>query len=373
MFRFLHTGDWHIGKGFGRFPAEVGSVLRQARLDAIDTLASAARTGGASVVLIAGDVFDSPGLADAVLLKLMARLQAHTGLRWFIIPGNHDPATPAGLWDRLARLDIPANVHVCRQAAPIELADGVVLLPSPLSSKAVTADPTAWMSDAGTAPGTIRIGLAHGATQGFGSEATASVPISPTRARDAGLDYLALGDWHGCKEIAPSTWYAGTPEPDSYQDNDPGHALLVTIPGSGASPTVQRCRTAAMTWLSRALTVSNAGDLDPVLAALTAAPDGIRILLELSLQGEVTLADDAALREFAARHIAPRIFHLATRFDGLRLAPASNDIEELPDAALRSIAADLVTATRSSGPQADVAGLALRRLYRFARDVGGAA
>ncbi len=40
---------------------------------------------------------------------------------------------------------------------------------------------------------------------------------------------MALGDWHGRKQIGPRTWYSGTPEPDAFQDNDPGHALIVAL------------------------------------------------------------------------------------------------------------------------------------------------
>ena len=42
-FTFVHTADWQIGKTFGAFPEEKASVLRHARLDAIDRIAEAAR------------------------------------------------------------------------------------------------------------------------------------------------------------------------------------------------------------------------------------------------------------------------------------------------------------------------------------------
>ena len=54
------------------------------------------------------------------------------------------------------------------------------------------------------------------------------------RAAAARLDYLALGDWHGTLEIAPRTWYAGTPEPDRFRANDAGNVLLVELDEPGA-------------------------------------------------------------------------------------------------------------------------------------------
>ena len=66
-----------------------------------------------------------------------------------------------------------------------------------------------------TPDGAIRLG--HGAVMDFsGGEGTAGI-IPPDRARLSGLAYLALGDWHGCLQIGPATWYSGTPEADSFK------------------------------------------------------------------------------------------------------------------------------------------------------------
>lgn len=368
IFRFLHTADWHIGKPFGRFPEERAGVLRRARLSAIDRLAAAARDSSAKVVLVAGDIYDGPGLADRDLLELMGRLATHRDLSWYLIPGNHDPATPGGIWDRLTRLGLPDNVHVCRDPKPIEIASGITLLPSPLAAKAVTADPTAWMATAATTEGAIRIGLAHGSTQGFGSDNQASVNIAPARARDAGLSYLALGDWHGTREVAPSTWYSGTPEPDSYQDNDPGNALLVTVSGPGAPALVERRRTAEMTWRSHHLTIRSPDDLATVVRELTSAgAAAASLLLDLTLEGEVALADDAAIREKIEREIDPRVFHLRTDLEHLSVAPHTDDLASLTDPILQQIAEELSAAAQTTGAGAAVAAHALRRLYQTAR------
>jgi len=51
--------------------------------------------------------------------------------------------------------------------------------------------------------------------------------------------YLALGDWHSCKGSGSATWYAGTPEPDDF-DQDSGAVLIVELRGPGVAPTVER-------------------------------------------------------------------------------------------------------------------------------------
>lgn len=57
--RLLHSSDLHLGRsGFGGAPPEKAALLAEARLDALDRLAAAARAAGAPRVLVAGDVFD---------------------------------------------------------------------------------------------------------------------------------------------------------------------------------------------------------------------------------------------------------------------------------------------------------------------------
>ena len=41
----------------------------------------------------------------------------------------------------------------------------------------------------------------------------------------AGLDYLALGDWHRTLSVNARTWYAGTPEADRFNSQEQGQVL----------------------------------------------------------------------------------------------------------------------------------------------------
>ena len=95
------------------------------------------------------------------------------------------------------------------------------------------------MDDVNLPEGLIRVGLAHGTVRGFGSD-DKDVPnfIAPDRPARAGLSYLALGDWHGQKEINDRCWYSGTPEVDAFDVIDGGQALLVHIEGPRAVPAV---------------------------------------------------------------------------------------------------------------------------------------
>ncbi|MFP5298526.1 MAG: exonuclease SbcCD subunit D, partial [Actinomycetota bacterium] len=83
--RFLHTGDWHVGKslvGLSRAP-EQEAVL--------DEIVEIARKHEVDATLVAGDLFDSTAPspeAERIVYKALLGL-AETGAV-VVVPGNHD-------------------------------------------------------------------------------------------------------------------------------------------------------------------------------------------------------------------------------------------------------------------------------------------
>ena len=134
-FNFIHTADWQLGKPFANFPPDLAGELSAARFSAIKRIAAIAAAHGARHVLVAGDVFDAEDLPNATLRRALERMADHARVQWLLLPGNHDPARPGGVWDRIQRFGVPANITVITAEAPVAMADGVVLLPAPLTSK----------------------------------------------------------------------------------------------------------------------------------------------------------------------------------------------------------------------------------------------
>ncbi|HEY8248429.1 MAG TPA: DNA repair exonuclease [Hyphomicrobium sp.] len=362
---FLHTADWQIGKRFGSFPGDKPAVLRDQRLQAVDRLANAATAEGCSAVLVAGDVFDAETVPVALSGQLMARLRAYPTLTWHLLPGNHDPARSGGVWGALVGA-LPANVHVHLEAKPVEMAAGVVLLPAPLMSKRTSSDPTAWMDGAALPAGALRIGLAHGSVQGFGSAGDANVPIDPARVKSSGLAYLALGDWHGTTRVSDRAWYSGTPEPDGFRDNDPGNALIVRLDGA-AAPKVERVPTAHFTWLRREQKVDGAASLTPIEAEIARlGSNAARTLLALQLTGTAALIELVRIEERLSK-LAPQLFHLAPDLSGVSAYADAADLEALNSPVLSDIAQRLKATAEQGGAEAAVANRALRRLFALAR------
>lgn len=366
--RFIHTADWQLGKPFHNIPGDAGAHLREARFEAVRCLARLAREHAAEAVLVAGDVFDQNQVTDRTIMQAVAAMRDFAG-PWVLLPGNHDPALAESVWSRLGRLGAPANLQVAATPEPIGLADNrLIVLPAPLTERRTFDDLTAWMDEAETPAAALRIGLAHGSVVGRLPElADAQNPIAPDRAASARLDYLALGDWHGTVEIAPRTWYAGTPEPDRFKDNQSGQALLVEIDRPGSPPRVTPLPTACYAWQELTVDLTAAADeneavarIDRVLAS-NRRPE--RRIVQLCLTGAVDLAVRAAV-EAAVERWRGELCHLEVR-DGLLAEPSERDLVSLGDAPVVGQAArELLALSRSGEAEARaVASLALRLLY----------
>jgi DNA repair exonuclease SbcCD nuclease subunit len=368
MFRLIHTADWHIGKSFGGLPPDKQGVLRDARLTAVDRIAETARKSGAAHILVAGDVFDSGSLPARQVSHLLERLRAQAGLAWHLLPGNHDADRPGGLYDRLTRTGLPDNVHVCRAAEVLTLAPGVALLPAPAKMQASSGDPTAWMASAVTPPGTLRIGLAHGSVRDFGSSSEATARIVPERAREAGLAYLALGDWHGTKEVAPAVWYSGTPEPDRYLDNAAGQVLSVVLGGNRSGLDVKAIPTGRFAWYAASLTPRSADEIGAFERTLAETVGGLdRLLARIDVKGQVPLAAHAAVLARLFR-LEEQLFHLELDRDAFTVLPDGDDLTALGKGNDLERAARRLMALRDDTSSGAAARRALEILFRLAAE-----
>jgi DNA repair exonuclease SbcCD nuclease subunit len=295
MPRFLHTADWQMGRHYRRFDAEDATALAEARFTAIERLARLACDDRCDAVLVAGDIFDSQTVLDRTIRRVFNAMAGFTG-PWVLLPGNHDAALAESVWHRALRLQaVPGNVHLALEPGVLELAEqGIAVLAAPLTQRHTYDDLTAAFDTLASPPGMLRVGLAHGSVQGILAEDIDSTnPIAQDRACRARLDYLALGDWHGMKQVDARTWYSGTPEPERFRNNEAGCALVVEIAGPGAEPEVTPHRTGQYQWLQWHADLAVATDLDELLRKLDAAPENA--VLDLSVSGEITLDGEARL------------------------------------------------------------------------------
>jgi len=361
LISLLHTADWQIGRVFSQFEPDDAAALFEARFKVVESLAVVAAERRVDAVIVAGDVFDAQTVADKTIRRLFNAMQAFTG-DWVLMPGNHDAALSESIWTRAHRLGaIPANVTCCLEPKPLSVAGKFTLLPAPLNQRHTFVDLTEWFATAPSVDGHIRVGLAHGCVQGILSDDIDSAnPIAANRARDAGLDYLALGDWHGTKRVDDRTWYSGTPESDRFKANDSGQALLVSIEESGATPNVEAVRTGMFAWQQLEARLSVATDVDELVAKLMSMSSSS--VLRVSVNGACDLTGHRSL--IAALETArARVRAFVMDVGNLLLEPTEEDIQAMH---ADGFVGEVLMALRSeqSGADGEVARDALLTLSR---------
>ena len=341
MARILHTADWQIGRQYSRFEVEDAVVLAAARTSTVEKIAALAAVENVDAVLVAGDVFDAQGVSELTIRRLFNATSAFTG-PWIMLPGNHDAALAESVWDRAERIGaIPANVHVIKEPGVLVLEEqGIAVLGAPLTQRQTYDDLTAWFDSAQTPAGLLRVGLAHGSVQGLLHEDVDSHnPIAADRAATAHLDYLALGDWHGFKQVDQRTVYSGTPEPDRFKDNGAGQVVLVDLPASGEPPVLSSRQVGQFTWLQWSAQLEVASDLDVLIERLQELePNSV---LSLKVSGQTDLAGQARLQRALAVAQA-RCRSVDCDVKDLRLEPTDEDIAALSaDGYLGDVIAEL--------------------------------
>ena len=332
--KFIHSADWQLGARFSQF-GEKGAALREARLTTLQRTLEHARTQSVDAFLIAGDLFEDNQVGDDLVRRVVDLFSSHASLPIFLLPGNHDPFTgPDCVWQRAAFAKAGANVRVLRQADVVDLG-GAFLVASPLHQKKSTVDPSLKLAElAKDLPrDAITIGMTHGALAIEGKHQANDFPIALNAASRAGLDYLAIGHWHG--------WLAdlddgrivmpGTPEPEAFHHEQCGVVAVVEISASGAKPRVSALPVATLKWrefaldlltpdASRATVEQQIGELTPassvVRVRLTGSSSPVviaqtRLWLERTLQpflasqiadGSTIALSEMELRDLEGRH-----------------------------------------------------------------------
>ena len=382
--KFIHTADWQIGKGYARIEDEdKRAAARKQRIEAIRRIGDLAREHAVAFVVVAGDLFDSPSVSKGTVSAALGAIGS-IDVPVIAIPGNHDHGGPGGLWQQefflRQRDELAGNLVVLQEAEPLD-AEGVAFFPCPLLRRSEPNDTTAWLRDPavlesyGDSP---RIVIAHGSTTDFSGDADAedeSAPITYidlARLPEDAVDYIALGDWHGTKQVGSKAWYSGTPEPDRFPkggDYDPGNALLVDVE-RGRPPVVARLRTSAFAWHN----VSFLFDGEDAVARLETRLGelcGMRTdsdFVHLDLRGSLGIAGRQALEQLLDTYRS-RLLRLKLS-DSVSLAPTEQEILALTrraDDPITSLVAQRLVEMTQSPADAELARAALLELHAALR------
>ncbi len=380
---FLHTADWQLSKPFASIADDSKRFrLQEQRIQTIRRLSDRVTETGAAFVVVAGDLFDSPHVTKATVSAACAVIGS-LNVPVIVIPGNHDHGGPGSIWGQEFFLreqqQLAPNLRVLLQQEPVVL-NSAVIFPAPLLRRHEPGDPTAWIRsavlDPSLPPDLPRIVLAHGTIQGFGSQqddedgAPATVNwIDLSNLPADAIDYIALGDWHGTKQVSPMAWYSGTPEIDRFpkgEGNDPGNILKVTI-SRGHPPVVEKITTGHFAWKELAFRFSDDASLDLFSARLDEliGSRGDQHLLLLTLEGSLGIEASSRLEKIIESWES-RLVRLKLDLR-VTIAPSDEEISALTrraeDPLIATVATELVARCHGETEDAAIARIALRELH----------
>lgn len=372
MLKILHTADWHLGYVSQQLDDDDAKKLAQARLAAVDRIFAAALRHQVRCVLCAGDLFDTfdpprewwQGLLDVF----------HRRPDWqipvILLPGNHDPICLGSVYsaEHPFRAALPDWVHVVdRKDFEFEVDDSAVVLSAPCTSTAGDTDLALTLPARADGDQRIRIGLVHGTTFDL-KDYQVNFPVSKDAAEKRGLDYLAIGDTHGYRNVVPGAKapivYPGAPEATNFGEKDAGSVVVVAFRSSGRRPMLIPERVGRWRWEEREIA-------SPAELAALLDEDLEQVVLRLRLDFVVTVDQREEVERVLERlkgsmAVHGRVGALIADTTRVRLDVAGTEFpDDLPD--LIRETGDKLTELAATNAAANVALIHLHRLVRELR------
>ena len=185
--KILHSADWHLDSPFAGFTPEQQNYLKREQKKIPGKIADLCRREGCDLVLLSGDIIDSPSCRESV--PLVREALANCGVPVFIAPGNHDYLTTGSPW---LEENWPENVFI--------FTAGLSSVALPQLNCRVYGAGYRSMDCPGLLEGFSVLGeeqyhlaVLHGDPKRSNSP---YCPITTAQVRDSGLHYLALGHIH---------------------------------------------------------------------------------------------------------------------------------------------------------------------------------
>jgi len=314
MIRLLHTADLHLDAPFPGLGDREGQ-RREDFLRTFEGLLALAGDWQADLLIIAGDLFDTPSPSAATRAGVRNGLQrlAGQGTLPVLLPGTHDsPAFPNSVYGRPT---FPGCLVLDQERiidpVPVDIRGERVFLYGFVPRPGDPEPPLAGMKRR-SAEG-LHIGVLHGSRLGSREwdYRPKDLPFSLDDLRDWDLDYVALGHYHNFEVLEQGgrvlACYPGSPEGKRFGENGPRYAALVTLERGAVR--VDKRAVNQRTLQEASLDLSGCADAAGIDREITAL-GGEDVLLRLELTGLTEVPIDPV--SLAARTGAA-FFHLEIR------------------------------------------------------------
>ena len=311
-FRFVHAADLHLDtpfEGVRDVAPEIGQALRDASLQAFDSLVDLCVDVGAAFLVVAGDVYDGAERGVRAQLRFRAGLErlSRNRIQVFVVHGNHDPVydgySAIQEWPEGTRVfgaERVEGVPVVQRGERIATVYGISYPRSDVGENLALAFPRRTGDDADEG---LRVGLLHCNAGGQSGHA----PYSACSLEDlagAAIDYWALGHVHTRQVLAENPWvvYPGNLQGRTPHAGERGAkgAVVVEVE-DGRVAGVDFRALDRVRFLAVDLDVSDHADLGEVERRLQGTADALRaahpgrgLVLSARLEGRSCVQSDLA-------------------------------------------------------------------------------
>ncbi len=219
--KILHTADLHLDAVMDvHFDPETAAKRRNELLETFRRMVSYAAQIGVRLVLITGDLFDTPRPTPATEQFVMNEIATHPEMDFFVLAGDH--------MKNYAPVDPPKNYHTfpARNIGYYRYENIVI----------GGTENNAAYHEVKFSPNDINIMMLHGQL----SDAITDLSLINLKFwKNAHIDYLALGHVHRTESGAldeRGTWaYCGTPEGRNFEENGTKGFRLLEVAGKKIS------------------------------------------------------------------------------------------------------------------------------------------
>jgi exonuclease SbcD len=236
--KILHAADLHLNGPVSAPDPAVLPIAQKARRQSLQRLVDLARQQQVKLVLLPGDVFDTPNppVSAALAFSQACKALCNMGVRVFITPGNHDPWQEGSFWQSWTP---PEGVTVFTpQPSGVPLNDlGLWVAGAAFNRAHVERDLTALLPK----PPAGLTGLAcQHCDPAAGNGAQGGPAYAPARLQSMagmGYSYWALGHQHNPQVLQqnPLIVMAGSPQGAHLGEAGPHGAFVLEVAGGAVS------------------------------------------------------------------------------------------------------------------------------------------
>jgi len=335
--KILHTADLHLGMRFasGRYTPQLQESLSKARFETLNTLIKVANKQQSDLLVIAGDLFDSPKVSRGDILRGATLLKDFEGRLILILPGNHDYIQKSDdpIWPNFLN-NVGQNVLLLSEPKPYDLRPhgfDLTVYPAPCISRHSKTNVVGWVSesikDKQTALG---VGIAHGSLERLSPDFNKDYyPMSQTELQTAGIDLWLMGHTHirypdEEEGTQARIFFPSTPEPDGFDCRHPGYVWSIEI-DENKSMHYESIQTGIYQFFDLEKQIKNEGDIEKIKNEFRGM-NAEKHLVKLKLKGRIhnELYDE---RESLLGELAKSVLYLESDTSELFLQITPNDID----------------------------------------------